>query len=89
VNKDNIAEELLGKDSWIIKGGFDDSGFQIFNSFKGFEKPIRTNHKIRLKCAFVDYDEGQGKWILGVEHSSETLLAKIEEVKSKLNELSS
>ena len=89
VNKDRMAEELLGKDSWVIRGGFEDSGFQIFSSFKGFQKPIRTNHKIRLKCAFVDYDEGQNEWVLGVEHSPETLLAKIREVKSKLNEMES
>jgi AbiV family abortive infection protein len=87
LGKDSLAEGLLGKDSWLIRGGFEDSGFQIFSSFKGFEKPLRTNHKIRLKCAFVDYDEGQNKWVLGVEHSPETLLAKINEVKSKLNEL--
>ena len=76
----------MGKDAWLIKGGFDE-GFQIFNSFKGFEKPNRTNHNVRLKCTFVNYDEGQKKWILGIDHDKATLLAKIREVKTKLCEL--
>jgi len=82
--KDRKAVDLFGKDAWLIKGGFEEDGFQIFNTFKGFEKPIRTNHEVRLKCTFVNYDKGQKKWILGIDHNAGTLLAKIREVRTKL-----
>ena len=85
--KDRKANSLFGRDAWLIKGGFDDERFKIINTFKGFEKPIRTNHDVRLKCTFVNYDKGQKKWILGVNHNRDTLLAKLLEVRKKLEEL--
>ena len=90
IRKDRVSEKLLGEDAWLVKGGFESPhgiGFQIINQFNGFEKPTRTNHEIRLKCAFVDYDEGQKKWSYGIEHNPETLLAKVREVKEKIGEL--
>ena len=86
-NKDRKAVDLFGKDTWLIKGGFDDKGFEIINTFKGFEKPIRTNHEVRLKYTFVNYDKGQRKWISDVDHTPETLLASIRKVRKKLNQL--
>jgi hypothetical protein len=83
--KDKRAVEFLGNDpeTWLIKGGFVKEGFEIINTFKGFESPIWTNHEIRLKCAFVDFDENNKEWKLGVEeHVPETLLFSIKKVKS-------
>lgn len=84
--KDRKAVDFFGRDAWLIKGGFDDEGFQIINTFKGFEKPIRTNHDVRLKCTFVNFDKEQKKWVLGIDHTKETLLAKIREVRTKLSQ---
>ncbi len=86
LTKDRKAVDLFGRDVWLIKGGFDDKGFQVINTFKGFEKPIRTNHDVRLKCTFVNFDEGQEKWVLGIDHNKETLLTKIREVRTKLSQ---
>lgn len=85
VLKDKKATEFLGNDeeTWLIKGGYG-KGYQKINTFKGFEIPIWTTHDVRLKCAFVDFDEKSKEWTFGIKHVPETVLFSIKKVESKI-----
>ena len=81
-SKSKKAEDYFGEDLWLIKGGFDEKGFG-----KGFEHPIRSDHDIRLKCAFVDYNENNKEWKLGLSYDKEVLSYSLKRVKDKIESL--
>ena len=87
--KDKKAKEFLGneEETWLIKGGYGKC-YQHINTFKGYEMPIWTNHDVRLKCAFVDFNEKTKEWQFGINHVPETVLVSVKKVESKIKERS-
>ena len=87
--KSEKAESLFGEDSWVVKGGFE-KGFYYCGPEGGFDLGMESDHNVRLKCAFVDYDDQQKGWIKpGIETHKEVFLSTIEKVREILDGLSS